>query len=50
MINLSAPKTIDERAVNKKKLSHILMSENNALVSTQQVPLGALLSILGPTT
>lgn len=32
MINLSAPKTIDERAINKTKLNKFLIGENNILV------------------
>lgn len=32
MINLSAPKTIDERAINKGKLNTFLIQENNILV------------------
>ena len=47
MINLSAPKTIDERAVNKKKLSHILMSENNALVINSASSIGCTVVNIG---
>jgi len=32
MINLSAPKTIDERAINKGRLNAFLIQENNLLV------------------
>ena len=47
MINLSAPKTIDERAVNKKKLSHILMSENNSLVINSASSIGCTVVNIG---
>lgn len=48
MINLSAPKTIDERAVNKKKLSLILMAENNALVINSASSIGCTVVNIGP--
>jgi len=40
MINLSAPKTIDERAINKTKLSAFRVQENNILVINSASSIG----------
>lgn len=40
MINLSAPKTIDERAINKTKLSAFRIHENNILVINSASSIG----------
>ncbi|XP_057297858.1 plastin-3-like isoform X1 [Hydractinia symbiolongicarpus] len=40
MINLSAPKTIDERAVNKGRLNAFLIQENNILVTNSAQAIG----------
>lgn len=48
MINLSAPKTVDERTINKKKLTQILMSENNALMINSARSIGCTVVNIGP--
>jgi len=40
MINLSAPKTIDERAINKGRLNAFLIQENNILVINSASSIG----------
>ena len=40
MINLSAPKTIDERAINKGRLNAFLIQENNLLVINSAQSIG----------
>ncbi|XP_066925792.1 plastin-3-like isoform X2 [Clytia hemisphaerica] len=40
MINLSAPKTIDERAINKGRLNAFLIQENNLLVINSAQAIG----------
>ena len=48
MINLSAPKTIDERAINKTKLSTFLIRENNDLVLNSARAIGCTVVNIRP--
>ena len=48
MINLSAPKTIDERAINKNKLSTFLIRENNDLVLNSARAIGCTVVNIRP--
>ena len=48
LINLSAPDTVDERAINKKKLNVYLIHENQILALNSASAIGCYIINIGP--